>query len=73
MFPSFHLFEEMPAILTHAFFSVLPLITHVFQLIPLNPACEYQKNVGGLYLNDSLGKQLTDFQSKSTVKLFFFG
>ena len=32
--------------------------------------CAYQ-NVGSLYLNDSLGKQLTDFQSKSTVKLFF--
>ena len=32
--------------------------------------CAYQ-NVGGLYLNDSLGKQSTDFQSKSTVKLFF--
>jgi hypothetical protein len=33
--------------------------------------CAYQ-NVGGLYLNDSLGKQLPDFQSKSTVKLFFW-
>ena len=32
--------------------------------------CAYQ-NVGGLYLNDSLGKQSTDFQSKSIVKLFF--
>ena len=29
------------------------------------------QNVGDLYLNDSLGKQSTDFQSKSTVKLFF--
>ena len=29
------------------------------------------QNVGGLYLNDSLGKQSTDFQSKSTTKLFF--